>query len=46
MTALAQTKFAEARHVNAKSTAVMGIHRMVFLSIGNLVSPTSSLFSG
>jgi hypothetical protein len=53
MTALAQTKkcstiwyFAEGRHVNAKSNAGMGIHRMVFRTTGNLVSPTSSLFSG
>jgi len=53
MPALAQTKkcssiwqFAEGRHANAYSNAVMGIHLMVFRTIDKLVSPTSSLFSG
>ena len=37
-------KFAEGCHVTARSNAVMGTHCMVFLTIGNLGSPSSPLY--
>jgi hypothetical protein len=34
------------RHVTAKSNAIMETHFMIFVTVGNLVSPSSFPFAG